>query len=211
MAKRVAGACEHGFMSQGIGWRPGSRRPWCPCWPRVRLQPVEGEKLSAGSLLRSRKVKVLESLIGLIRSFPYDDPTYERLHEDLNRIRGKFRQVCARWSTGVCPLVSWLCGRWLAGCSRRDRQPVGDPGRWGQHVSGLTPGWTRWPEQGLMDRGRNRVGVKASPFCLASSSAHCSTCSRTLKCPRKVLDFPFEDDRRTKAGHEEADVHMLSA
>ncbi|XP_040826956.1 protein LTO1 homolog isoform X1 [Ochotona curzoniae] len=43
----------------------------------------------------SRKVKVLESLIGLIRSFPYDDPTYERLHEDLNRIRGKFRQLCS--------------------------------------------------------------------------------------------------------------------
>lgn len=66
---------------------------------------------------------MLESLIGLIRSFPYDDPTYERLHEDLNRIRGKFRQVCARWSTGVCPLVSRcvpagqeVCARWSAGC-----------------------------------------------------------------------------------------------
>ncbi|XP_058518353.1 protein LTO1 homolog isoform X3 [Ochotona princeps] len=43
------------------------------------------------------------------------------------------------------------------------------------------------------------------------SSAHCSTFSRTLKCPRKVLDFHFEDDRRRKAGRQEADVHMLSA
>lgn len=43
----------------------------------------------------SRKMKVVEALISLLQDFPYDDPTYEKLHEDLERIRGKFRQVCA--------------------------------------------------------------------------------------------------------------------
>jgi hypothetical protein len=38
-------------------------------------------------------MKVLESLIGMIEKFPYDDPTYDRLHEDLDSIRGKFKQV----------------------------------------------------------------------------------------------------------------------
>ena len=39
-------------------------------------------------------MKALESLIGMIQKFPYDDPTYDKLHEDLDRIRGKFKQVC---------------------------------------------------------------------------------------------------------------------
>lgn len=43
----------------------------------------------------SRKMKVLESLIGMIQKFPYDDPAYDRLHEDLDRIRGKFKQLCS--------------------------------------------------------------------------------------------------------------------
>ncbi|XP_012613125.1 protein LTO1 homolog [Microcebus murinus] len=43
----------------------------------------------------SRKMKVLESLIGMIQRFPYDDPTYDKLHEDLDRIRGKFKQLCS--------------------------------------------------------------------------------------------------------------------
>ncbi|KAB0401106.1 hypothetical protein E2I00_019574 [Balaenoptera physalus] len=41
----------------------------------------------------SKKMKVLESLIGMIQKFPYDDPTYDKLHEDLDRIRGKFKQL----------------------------------------------------------------------------------------------------------------------
>ncbi|XP_075829049.1 protein LTO1 homolog isoform X2 [Microtus pennsylvanicus] len=43
----------------------------------------------------SRKMKVVEALITLLQHFPYDDPTYERLHEDLDIIRGKFRQLCS--------------------------------------------------------------------------------------------------------------------
>lgn len=41
-------------------------------------------------------MKVLESLIGMIQKFPYDDPTYAKLHDDLDRIRGRFKQVCPR-------------------------------------------------------------------------------------------------------------------
>lgn len=40
-------------------------------------------------------MKVVEALIALLQHFPYDDPTYEKLHEDLDRIRGKFRQLCS--------------------------------------------------------------------------------------------------------------------
>ncbi|XP_023510388.2 protein LTO1 homolog isoform X1 [Equus caballus] len=57
--------------------------------PRV----TEGSRDWQG--LRSKKMKVLESLIGLIEKFPYDDPTYDKLHEDLDRIRGKFKQLCS--------------------------------------------------------------------------------------------------------------------
>ncbi|KAF5912978.1 hypothetical protein HPG69_009788 [Diceros bicornis minor] len=42
-----------------------------------------------------KKMKVVESLIGMIQKFPYDDPTYDKLHEDLDRIRGKFKQLCS--------------------------------------------------------------------------------------------------------------------
>lgn len=46
------------------------------------------------SVLYSKKMKALESLIGMIQKFPYDDPTYDHLHEDLDKIRAKFKQVC---------------------------------------------------------------------------------------------------------------------
>uniref|UniRef100_A0A8C9BRJ9 Uncharacterized protein n=1 Tax=Phocoena sinus TaxID=42100 RepID=A0A8C9BRJ9_PHOSS len=38
---------------------------------------------------------LLVSLIGMIQKFPYDDPTYDKLHEDLDRIIGKFKQLCS--------------------------------------------------------------------------------------------------------------------
>lgn len=43
----------------------------------------------------SKKLKVLDSLIKMIQQFPYDDPTYTDLHDDLERIRGKFKQLCS--------------------------------------------------------------------------------------------------------------------
>ncbi|KFQ71498.1 Oral cancer-overexpressed protein 1, partial [Phaethon lepturus] len=43
----------------------------------------------------SKKIRALESLIGMIQKFPYGDPTYDKLQEDLEKIRGKFKQVCS--------------------------------------------------------------------------------------------------------------------
>ncbi|XP_065611113.1 protein LTO1 homolog isoform X2 [Cyrtonyx montezumae] len=43
----------------------------------------------------SKKIRALDSLIGMIKKFPYEDPTYEKLQEDLEKIRGKFKQVCS--------------------------------------------------------------------------------------------------------------------
>lgn len=42
----------------------------------------------------SKKIRALDSLIGMIQKFPYGDPTYEKLQDDLEKIRGKFKQVC---------------------------------------------------------------------------------------------------------------------
>ncbi|XP_068922227.1 protein LTO1 homolog [Petaurus breviceps papuanus] len=43
----------------------------------------------------SKKRRVLDSFLGMMQKFPYADPTYAQLHEDLHRIRGKFKQVCS--------------------------------------------------------------------------------------------------------------------
>lgn len=39
-----------------------------------------------------RKMWFLESLIKMIQKFPYEDPAYDKLHEDLHRVRGKLKQ-----------------------------------------------------------------------------------------------------------------------
>lgn len=64
-------------------------------------------------MLYSKKMKVLESLLGMIENFPYDDPTYAKLHEDLDRIRGKFKQVsppCVPWVGGPFSEPVWAPG-----------------------------------------------------------------------------------------------------
>nr|XP_008104221.1 PREDICTED: oral cancer-overexpressed protein 1 isoform X1 [Anolis carolinensis] len=43
----------------------------------------------------SKKAKVLESLIEMIEKFPHEDPVYERLQDDLEKIRGRFKQACS--------------------------------------------------------------------------------------------------------------------
>ncbi|KAJ7985788.1 hypothetical protein DPEC_G00344110 [Dallia pectoralis] len=46
--------------------------------------------------VKSRKrLKALESLIGLIQKFPHKDPQFENLQEDMEKVRAKFRQVCS--------------------------------------------------------------------------------------------------------------------
>ncbi|NP_001348192.2 protein LTO1 homolog isoform 6 [Mus musculus] len=69
-----------------IGSEIGCYRGFALAW-KCLLHSGAGEK--------DRKMKVVEALIALLQDFPYDDPTYEKLHEDLDRIRGKFRQLCS--------------------------------------------------------------------------------------------------------------------
>ncbi|XP_030581012.1 protein LTO1 homolog [Archocentrus centrarchus] len=48
---------------------------------------------------KSRKrVKALETLLGLIQSSPIDDPQSEKLQDDMDKLRAKFRQVCSMLS-----------------------------------------------------------------------------------------------------------------
>uniref|UniRef100_A0A2K5K0T6 Uncharacterized protein n=1 Tax=Colobus angolensis palliatus TaxID=336983 RepID=A0A2K5K0T6_COLAP len=73
----------------------------------------------------SRKMKVLESLIGMIQKFPYDDPTYDKLHEDLDKIRGKFKQTFTfvfLSSAGNMPVTRWC---WEAPrCKQKHTDPA---------------------------------------------------------------------------------------
>ncbi|XP_068116152.1 protein LTO1 homolog isoform X2 [Hyperolius riggenbachi] len=50
--------------------------------------------LTPGSDDRHRKkMKSLDSLISMIQSFPSDDPTRDKLQEDMTKIRGKVKQT----------------------------------------------------------------------------------------------------------------------
>lgn len=69
-----------------LGLPAALKMQWCGAWSLLGDSPAP--------MHLSRKMKVVEALIALLQDFPYDDPTYEKLHEDLDRIRGKFRQVC---------------------------------------------------------------------------------------------------------------------
>ncbi|KAF3686980.1 Oral cancer-overexpressed protein 1 Tumor-amplified and overexpressed sequence 1 [Channa argus] len=49
--------------------------------------------------VKSRKrVKALDTLLGLIQNSPYDDPQSAKLQEDIEKLRAKFRQVCCMLS-----------------------------------------------------------------------------------------------------------------
>lgn len=134
---------QHGARSLNIIWchekvsraAPGPRPAGLPSALTLAIgraatqaTPVVSEALRVFiSLFYSKKMKVLESLIGLIEKFPYDDPTYDKLHEDLDRIRGKFKQVCPPVAPcdGVPFPLSWrgpggsLCdSSWGCGCMR---------------------------------------------------------------------------------------------
>ncbi|KAM6254213.1 protein LTO1 homolog isoform 2-T2 [Spheniscus humboldti] len=58
-----------------------------------------------------KKIRALDSLIGMIQKFPYEDPTYDKLQEDLEKIRGKFKQrLQVSGQTGILVL------RWITTC-----------------------------------------------------------------------------------------------
>uniref|UniRef100_A0A8C7M206 LTO1 maturation factor of ABCE1 n=1 Tax=Oncorhynchus kisutch TaxID=8019 RepID=A0A8C7M206_ONCKI len=41
------------------------------------------------------RLKALESPLGLILKFPHEEPQYENLQEDMEKVRAKFRLVCS--------------------------------------------------------------------------------------------------------------------
>ncbi|XP_068595221.1 protein LTO1 homolog [Brachionichthys hirsutus] len=52
--------------------------------------------LQHGADAKSRKrMKALESLVGLVQNTPHDDPYSEKLREDMEKLWAKFRQVCS--------------------------------------------------------------------------------------------------------------------
>ncbi|XP_067850234.1 protein LTO1 homolog [Heptranchias perlo] len=42
-----------------------------------------------------KRLKALNSLLEIVHSFPYEDPTYDKLQEDLEKMRAKFKQICS--------------------------------------------------------------------------------------------------------------------
>ncbi|XP_038854953.1 protein LTO1 homolog [Salvelinus namaycush] len=42
-----------------------------------------------------KRLKALESPLGLILKFPHEEPQYENLQEDMEKVRAKFRLVCS--------------------------------------------------------------------------------------------------------------------
>lgn len=63
-----------------------------------------GFTLTWRSILRSgtneddklcKKLKVLDSLEGIIKECPWEDPTNAKLQENLDKVRGKFKQLCS--------------------------------------------------------------------------------------------------------------------
>ena len=44
-------------------------------------------------MLIRKRLKALEVLLSLLEKFPSDNPQYENLQEDMEKLRAKFRQV----------------------------------------------------------------------------------------------------------------------
>ncbi|KAM4602773.1 protein LTO1 homolog isoform 2-T2 [Polymixia lowei] len=42
-----------------------------------------------------KRVKALETLMGMIQKSPHDDAEYSNIVEDMEKVRAKFRQVCS--------------------------------------------------------------------------------------------------------------------
>ncbi|XP_063190767.1 protein LTO1 homolog isoform X1 [Chroicocephalus ridibundus] len=77
---RRYGSLHGAKMGSEIGCYLGFALTW-----QCLLQKCMDEK-------NSKKIRALDSLIGMIQKFPYEDPTYDKLQEDLEKIRGKFKQ-----------------------------------------------------------------------------------------------------------------------
>uniref|UniRef100_A0A8C0RZL5 LTO1 maturation factor of ABCE1 n=1 Tax=Canis lupus familiaris TaxID=9615 RepID=A0A8C0RZL5_CANLF len=141
----------------------------------------------------SKKMKALESLIEMIQKFPYDDPTYDKLHEDLDKIRGKFKQLCSLlnvqpdfkisaegsgdWEVACIALCSPFCGSLASDGTPIDARPKATPPLLGASARGLSH----------LFRGVRRP--------LGHASGHC------------LGPMPLESPRCWAKGGIEADTH----
>ncbi|XP_025890563.1 oral cancer-overexpressed protein 1 [Nothoprocta perdicaria] len=82
-AGRRCGALRGAAVGAEVGCYLGFAQTW-----HCLLHKCTDEK-------NSKKIRVLNALIGMIQKFPYEDPTYDKLQEDLEKIRGKYKQVCS--------------------------------------------------------------------------------------------------------------------
>ncbi|XP_039217384.1 protein LTO1 homolog isoform X2 [Crotalus tigris] len=79
---------QHGIQQgASIGSEIGSYLGFALTWQQL-LQKTSAEKCS-------KKIKVLELLIEMIQNFPLEDPAYDKLQDDLEKIRGRFKQICS--------------------------------------------------------------------------------------------------------------------
>uniref|UniRef100_A0A8C5WV89 Essential protein Yae1 N-terminal domain-containing protein n=1 Tax=Laticauda laticaudata TaxID=8630 RepID=A0A8C5WV89_LATLA len=79
---------QHGIQQGArIGSEIGSYLGFALTWQQL-LQKTSDEKCS-------KKIKVLEQLIEMIHKFPLEDPVYDKLQDDLEKIRGRFKQICS--------------------------------------------------------------------------------------------------------------------
>ncbi|XP_043827939.1 protein LTO1 homolog [Dromiciops gliroides] len=81
------GRCCGASRGACVGSEIGCYRGFALTWQRLLPEPATERD--------SKKRKMLDSLLGMMQKFPYADPTYAQLHEDLDKIRGKFKQVCS--------------------------------------------------------------------------------------------------------------------
>ncbi|XP_074131348.1 protein LTO1 homolog isoform X1 [Sminthopsis crassicaudata] len=70
-----------------VGSEIGSYRGFALTWKRLLSESTSDKD--------RKKAKMLDALLGMVQRFPYADPSHGQLHEDLDRIRGKFKQVCS--------------------------------------------------------------------------------------------------------------------
>ncbi|RXN37999.1 putative oral cancer-overexpressed protein 1 [Labeo rohita] len=100
--------------------------------------------LQNSSDVKARKrLKAMESLIGLIQNFPYENPMYEKLQEDMERVRSKFRQLWNR----------------VDGASEREGGRENEAGRW--KVSENVQEFQEQVASGDMKGGRDKCNRRA--------------------------------------------------
>ncbi|XP_069078005.1 protein LTO1 homolog isoform X2 [Pleurodeles waltl] len=81
---------EYGAMNGAkIGSEIGFYLGFALTWRSIlHSQNNEDDKLS-------KKLKVLDSLEGIIKECPWEDATNDKLQENLDKARGKFKQLCS--------------------------------------------------------------------------------------------------------------------